>query len=63
MTLIELRKEVKKIIIAQNGEIYNYNLNNLKAAYGVDVTMLQNAVNYFEYSPQQAAFREKYNFH
>ena len=62
MTLIELRKIVKATIIAQGGKLYNYNLNNIREYYGVNGTDLQNAVNYFQFSPQQAKFREKYNF-
>lgn len=63
MTVKEIRNEVKKIIIAQDGKLYNYNFNNLKAAYNVSCVDLQNAMNYFRYSPQQKSFREKYNFH
>lgn len=58
---MQARKEIKKIIIAQNGKIYNYNLNNLRAI-GFNGTDLQNACNYFKYSPQQATFRAKYNY-
>ena len=63
MTAKEIRKIVKNNIIAQGGKLYNYNLNNIRAMYGVNETDLQNAVNYFQYSPQQAKFRAKYNFH
>jgi hypothetical protein len=63
MTVKELREEIKRIIIAQGGEIYNFNYNNLKARYGITVTQFQNTVSYFQYSPQQAKFRETYNFH
>lgn len=63
MTTVELRKIVKDNIIAQGGKLYNYNYNNAKALYGCNVTEWQNAMNYFQYSPQQAKFRAKYNFH
>ena len=62
MTAKEIRKIVKNNIIAQGGKLYNYNLNNIRAMYGVNGTELQNAVNYFQYSPQQAKFRATYNF-
>lgn len=62
MTVKEIRNEVKKAIIAQDGKFYNFNFNNL-VALGATGTQIQNATNYFRYSPQQAVFREKYNFH
>ena len=63
MTTTELRKIVKNTIIAQGGKIYGFNCTNIYEFYGVSVTDLQNAINYFQYSPQQAKFRETYNFH
>jgi len=63
MTTKEIRNIVKNNIIAQGGKLYNYNLNNIRAMYGVNGTELQNAVNYFQYSPQQAKFRATYNFY
>lgn len=63
MTTKEIRAIVKNNIIAQSGKLYNYNLNNIRTMYGVNGTELQNAVDYFQYSPQQAKFRETYNFH
>ena len=62
MTVKEIRNEIKNAIIAQDGKLYNFNFNNL-VALGANGTQIQNAANYFRYSPQQAAFREKYNFH
>ena len=59
----QIREEVKKAIIAQNGKLYNFNLNNIQKIYGCDAVDLQNAVNYFRLSPQQKKFRETYNFH
>jgi len=63
MTQKEVRQLVKDAIIAQGGKLYNYNFNNLQALYNVDSVQLQNAASYFRYSPQQANFRKKYNFH
>lgn len=62
MTIKELRNEIKNIIIAQNGKIYGFNENNLKNAYGVSFTEIQNAINYFRFSKQQESFRKQYNF-
>lgn len=58
--LMNARKAVKAIIIAQNGTVYNYNINNLRNI-GYDGTDIQNALNYFKYSPQQAKFREQFS--
>lgn len=63
MTITELRKVIKNTIIAQNGEIYNFNINNIVKKYGVTYSECQNAMNYFSYSPQQKKFREQYNYH
>jgi hypothetical protein len=62
MTAKEVRAIVKKIIIAQGGKIYNFNMTNLYNA-GLSVTQVQNAISYFSYSPQQAKFRAEYNFY
>lgn len=58
--LKELKPIVKEILIAQNGKFYGYNVNCLYAQ-GFSGTDIQNAVNYFQFSPQQKSFREKYN--
>lgn len=58
----EIREAIKNTIIAQ-GEVYNFNLNNIVAKYGCTLTEACNALNYFTYSPQQKRFRETYNFH
>ena len=63
MTTPELKKAIKNIIIAQNGKLYNFNIITIQKAFGVSGTAIQNAINYFQYSPTQAKFREKYNFH
>lgn len=62
MKASEIRAIVKATIIAQGGKLYNFNLNNIKNAYGIDTVEIQNAVNYFQFSPQQAKFRAAYNF-
>ena len=59
----EIRKKVKETLIAQGGVIYNFNINNLVARYGCRVCAIQNAIDYFRYSPQQANFREAHNIH
>ena len=63
MTTKELRVIVRNQIVAQGGKLYNFNCNDIKNTYGVTVTDIQNAINYFQFSPQQAKFRAKYNFH
>ena len=61
MTISELRKIVKSILIAQDGKFYNFNSNNICSTYGISCIDVQNACSYFRYSPQQKAFRERYN--
>jgi len=58
----EIRNEVKNMIIAQNGTLYNYNLLMLAKKYGCSSTDIQNVANYFRFSKQQESFRAKYNF-
>lgn len=59
-----IRNEVKAMIIANNGRLVNSHLSQIYYKYRnvADVTMVQNAISYFRYSPQQASFRTKYNF-
>lgn len=57
MKTTELRKIVKGILKKQGGEIYGADCTMLKNKYGVTGTQIQNAVNYFKYSPQQKLFR------
>lgn len=59
----QIREEVKKALIAQGGKLYGFNANNIIVAYGCTGTDVQNALNYFKYSPQQKNFRETYNIH
>ena len=63
MTAAELRAIVKQAIIAQGGNLYGFNFTNWIKAYGVSGTQIQNAINYFQCSPQQEKFRATYNFH
>ena len=57
----QVRQEVKAALIAQNGKLYGYNVETIAAAHGCKHTDVQNAYNYFRFSPQQKAFRELYN--
>ena len=56
-TYKETKTEIKKLVVqfGVNG-IMNYHLNDL-VDQGHNVTNLQNAVNYFQYSPQAAKYR------
>lgn len=63
----QLRNEIKSIIIANKGEILNADIVRLYDRFqpiaGINVvSMVQNAISYFRFSPQQAQFRAKYNF-
>ena len=53
----ETKAEIKKLVEKHglNG-IYNYHLNELRAQ-GHDTVNMQNALNYFQYSPQAAKYR------
>lgn len=59
MTVKEIREAVKRTLIAQDGKFYGYNANNL-CELGANSIQIQNAVNYFKYSPQQENFRQQY---
>lgn len=56
-TYKETKTEIKKLVtqFGVNG-IMNYHLNDL-VDQGHNVTNLQNAVSYFQYSPQAAKYR------
>lgn len=56
----ELRKMIKDMLIAQKGQLYNFNINNLRNK-GYSYTEVQNAISYFRFSPQQRKFREMLN--
>lgn len=53
----ETKAEIKKLVlqVGING-IYNYHLNTLAAA-GHTYSNIQNAINYFKYSPKAAKYR------
>lgn len=61
ISIAEVRRIVKATIIAQGGKFYNFNSNNIQASTGCSCIDIQNAMNYFRYSPQQAKFRAEYN--
>lgn len=56
-TYMETRKAIKELVltVGLNG-IYNYHLNELREQ-GHTGTNLQNAINYFQYSPNTAKYR------
>ena len=63
----EIRNEVKGIIIANNGVVLNADVvaiyDRFHHLVGNEiVSMVQNAISYFRFSPQQAEFRKKYNY-
>ena len=51
----ELRAEIKKILIEKNGGFNGYDWIALLEK-GYNGTQIQNAYNYFRFSPQQEAF-------
>ena len=62
-----VRKEVRGLIIANNGDLKNEHINPIIARYepffGLNiVTIVQAACSYFRFSSQQEAFRNKYNY-
>jgi len=63
MTVKEIRTKVKKVLIAKGGTMLNADSIELTNRYGISCIDIQNALNYFKYSPQQKAFREAYNIH
>ncbi len=69
-----LRGEVKKMIIANNGNILNKHVNALCSAYeeqakqsGIDkyelLFLVTCELHYFAFSKQQSKFRQTYNYH
>ena len=52
------KAEVKKLVLTKGlKNIINADLNEIRDRTGVTVTDLQNAVNYFEFSPKTAKYR------
>lgn len=72
ITRIQLRKIVKDIIIKKKGNVLSKDITPLYEKYYIgdarfggfnNITMaVQGELNYFRYSPSQAAFRKKYNW-
>lgn len=58
-----IREAVKAAIIAQGGKLYGYNATTICKALNCTATDFQNAMNYYRFSPQQANFRNTYNYH
>lgn len=58
----EIRKAVKNVIVTQ-GKITGHDVNNIRDALKCNGTEIQNAINYYQFSPQQKSFRETYNFY
>ena len=58
----EIRKAVKNVI-ATKGRISGYDVNDIREALKCSAVDIQNAMNYYRYSPQQKTFRETYNYY
>ena len=64
----QVREEIKSLIIAKNGrEILNADiipiLDRYRPLAGTEIVVfVQGSIAYFSFSPQQEAFRKKYNF-
>ena len=59
MTNMEVRKEIKALVIKKGLEnIINADLNEINARTGARYIQMQNALNYFTYSPQAAKYRK-----
>lgn len=62
-----IKKEVRKVIIDTKGKPLNRDITPLYAKFkplcGLDaVTHVQNALDFFRFSPTQARFRETYGY-
>lgn len=58
MTYIEVRKEIKKLVIRKGVDnIINADLIEIHNRTGASYTDMQNAMSYFRYSPQTAKYR------
>jgi len=60
--IIEVRRAVKAVIVNKGG-LTGYDVNAIKAALKCNCVDVQNAINYFQFSPQQKTFREMYDFY
>lgn len=62
-----IKEECRKVIIATNGNPLNRDITPIyerfKPVCGLEVvTHVQNALNFFRFSPTQAKFRKKYGY-
>ena len=59
---VEIRKAVKNVIVTKGG-VSGYDVNDIRDALKCNTVEIQNAMNYYRYSPQQKTFRETYNYY
>lgn len=58
MTAYEVRKEIKALVISKGlDNIIGADLNEIHDRTGATYGQMQNAINYFEHSPQAAKYR------
>ena len=58
MTAIQVRAEIKKLVISKGlANIINADLNEIHDRTGATYCQMQNALSYFQYSPQAAKYR------
>jgi hypothetical protein len=58
MTYKEVREEIKKLVISKGlKNILNADLNEIHERTGAGYCQMQNALSYFQYSPQTAKYR------
>lgn len=58
MTIYEVRKEIKAVILNKGiNNILNKDLNEIHDRTGATYTQMQNALSYFRYSSQTAKYR------
>lgn len=59
MTAIEVRAEIKALVIKKGiKNILGADFNEIHERTGATYCQLQNALNYFQYSPQAAKYRD-----
>jgi hypothetical protein len=58
MTTMQVRAEIKKLVINKGLQnIINADLNEIHERTGAGYCQMQNAISYFQYSPQTAKYR------
>lgn len=58
MTNMEVRKEIKALVIRKGlNNIINADLNEIHDRTGATYSQMQNAISYFQFSPQTAKYR------